>query len=532
MPGPKPDVPNKISIANVSPGASRTGSGGGIIASSADAVVQINADPFGAFFISSLEIRALTRDPDARPGSPLVWETVSTVNGAGPISVEAGNELVVFAGFACPLQPTQLRYGATATATAAGTTLPVLLSVPLSGTVNQGGVGIQPLFTPPLMAGQTATFKFRLASSLLHEVAGVFTCDPAPGDTSNFRSDTAPQFPTIAAGAVVDLDLAVTCLPGTPEGVYNVLFGLKAIPDPHFLFSARVPLKVMSNRSVRIVTNLLPILSLEQGSGTLCEIRADMVGAPGVFSISPGTVPEGVSLDNGNQSLPIDRSVFVGTTIDVDPQAPLSTTRQVLSVNWEVAADELHNAVTGSQNFNLRIVPPAPAELPFDVDSITFDDHQPAGGDAHLLLRRDGTYKFWGHFHDSGAADINYSVGLTVMDPKGNVYTFAHPGTVHGHLTPGSADDDWAVEGRDDRIAQGWLTLLEGSVVTWAARADTDLGNIILEAVGVLGTVLGAGEFDHYDITDQRDRADGAVDNSAGTGSAGRGIGVRVAGTD
>ena len=491
MPVHKPDVPGQISIANVSPGTSGTGAGGGIVSASGDAIVHISGDPLNAFFISSLEVRELMRDPDV-PRSPLVWQTVAAVNGAGPISVDKGNELVVFGGFTCPLQPSKTLYTATAQVTGTGATGPVLLSLPLTATVNQGTVSISALSTSPLMPGQTATFRFRLASSLLHEVSGTFTCDPAPGDSSPFRSDTDPQFPTIAPGASVDLDLAVTCPPGTPKGDYNVLFGLKAITDPHFLFSARIPITVMATRSVRIITNLLPSLSLEQGSGTLCEIRADLVGDPGVFSISPGSIPEGVSLANGNQTLPIDRSVFVGTTIDIDPQAPLSTAPQLLSVNWAVAADSLHGAVTGSQSFSIRIVPPQPAELPFDVDAITFNDHMPAGGNAHVLLRRDGTYKFWGHFHDSGAADINYSVALTVMDPKGNVFAFAHPGTVHGHLVPGSPDDDWEVEGRDDRIAQNWLTLVEGSVVTWAARANTDLGNIILEAMAALGLIIGA----------------------------------------
>lgn len=490
MPLPNPNVPNHIAIDNVAPGKSASAEGGGRVHAAGNLVARIDTDPFAAFFVESLETRELTRDPDV-PHSPLAWETVAVVNGSGPIDVNKADVLVVTAGFTCPLVPTQTTYTATASVTAAGTTAPVLLSLPLRGTVDQGRLGIEALSTVPLLPGQTATFKFRLSSSLLHEVAGVFTCDPAPGDTSPFRSDTDPQFPTIPGGGVVNLDLAVTCPPGTPQGDYNVLFGLKAIGDGNFQFSNRIPVKVMATRSVRIVTNLLPNLSLEQGSSTLCEIRADLVGDPGTFSISPGALPEGVSLANGNQSLPIDRSVFVGTTIDIDPQAPLSTAPQPLSVNWEVAADNLHSAITGSRNFNLRIVPPAPAELTFDVDSIAFSGSAPASGNAHVLLRRDGTYKFWGHFHNSGAADINYSMALVVMDPKGNVFSFAHPGTVHGHLVPGSPDDDWEIEDRDDRIAQGWLLLLEGSGVSWSARADTDLTNIVFEAIGALGTILG-----------------------------------------
>jgi len=66
MPGPKPNVPGQISIPNVSPGRSASAEGGGIMHSPADVVARIDGDAFAAFFVSSLQTRELTREPDAR----------------------------------------------------------------------------------------------------------------------------------------------------------------------------------------------------------------------------------------------------------------------------------------------------------------------------------------------------------------------------------------------------------------------------------------------------------------------------------
>jgi len=262
------------------------------------------------------------------------------------------------------------------------------------------------------------------------------------------------------------------------------------VDEPHFRFSARIPVKVQSTRRVTIGTNLLPHLNLAQGSSTLCEIRADVVGDPGIFSIAPEAIPEGVSLANGSQSLPVDGSVFVGLSINIDPHAPLSSAAQPLSIRWTVAGDNLHDPVTDTLSFKLHIVAPEPAELQFDAENLVFPNDMPVNGSAHLLLRRDGTYKFWGHFHNSGAVDVNYGVAIAIRDPQATAYTVAHPGKLAGSLTPGLGDDDWENELRDDRIAQNWVVLLEGSTQSVAWRARMDLANITAEAVGALGTVL------------------------------------------
>jgi hypothetical protein len=215
-------------------------------------------------------------------------------------------------------------------------------------------------------------------------------------------------------------------------------------------------------------------------------LRFVVTGDPGVLSISPGPLPFMVSLDNAQQTAQVNGTAFMGVTINVDPQAPLSTTPMPLIISWVLAADTLHDAVSGVVQFNLRIVAPTPADLSFDIDSITFNDSTPANGDVHAVFRRDGSFNFHGHFHNSGAVDINYHLMAAVLDAQGNLYTMPHSGRVAGSLTPGLADDNWNEERRDDSISRNWVVLLEGGLQFKAiASATTDFAGLGPQALGV-----------------------------------------------
>jgi hypothetical protein len=72
----------------------------------------------------------------------------------------------------------------------------------------------------------------------------------------------------------------------------------------------------------------------------------------------------------------------------------------------------------------------------------------------------------------------------------------AHSGTVHGSLEPGSPDDNWNEEDRNDAIAQNWVVLLAGGLQFGCiASAKTDFAGFTGEALGialgVAGVVLG-----------------------------------------
>jgi hypothetical protein len=491
MPGPPLGFPPQITISKVAPGSSGTAGGGNTVRADGDVLARLNGDAFGVFSIDSIETLELVSDPDAH--GERVWETVATVNGSGPI--RGGEAIMVTARFSPPLVQPQDTYHAVIEVVA-NTTQAIILSVSVTGNTNPGTLSIAATSTPPMFAGDQSTFHFRLNSTLRQQISGVFTCDPAPGDNSPFRSDIQPQLPTIAPGSQVEFDLPVSCPANTAPGEYNVLFGLKAIGDSNFLFSQRIPVTVKSQRSVQVISSLLPDVNLAQGDSVLCELRFIVSGGPGVLSLSPGAVPFGVSLENAQETVNVDGEFLIGVNINIDPQAPLNTTPTPLTLNYNVAGDALHDAVNGTIAFNLRILAPEPAELPFDIDSITFDDSTPANGDVHAVFRRDGTFNCHGHFHNSGAIDLNYNLVAGVLDANGNLYTMLHSGRVAGSLAPGSPDDNFNEEDRNDAIAQNWVVLLAGgNEFRCVASTTTDFANITVEALGIAlgiaGVVLG-----------------------------------------
>jgi hypothetical protein len=144
---------------------------------------------------------------------------------------------------------------------------------------------------------------------------------------------------------------------------------------------------------------------------------------------------------------------------------------------------------------NWRPLAPAPAPagdvLEFDFPSITFDSGVPVGGFAHLTLRRDGTYKFSGHFHDSGATEYNVAAVIAVKDSANLVYTFQHQGHASGTFEPGSRDDDWSNDGQNADLANHWASFTTATQARLEASARLDMVNLTNSLIGTLGTVLG-----------------------------------------
>jgi hypothetical protein len=240
-PIPPLGFPTNIVISGIAAGRAGAGAGGNIIHATGDLVVKVVGDAFGVFSVSSLQVRELVRDPDS--GSRPVWETVATANNAGPIGVESGQALVVFVAFSCPLVPPQTTFTASVQGVVNG--IPVV-EVPLTGTVDAGRLDISCTTSTPLqlLAGDSAECDFSLNSTLLIEVRGVFTCDPAPGDDSPFRSSS--PFQIIRQGGQAALVLQVSCPDTTAPGDYSVSFGLKDNNEANFLFSIRIPVTVIS----------------------------------------------------------------------------------------------------------------------------------------------------------------------------------------------------------------------------------------------------------------------------------------------
>jgi len=136
-------------------------------------------------------------------------------------------------------------------------------------------------------------------------------------------------------------------------------------------------------------------------------------------------------------------------------------------------------------------IPLLPDQLDWDSGPIVFDNGVPVGGYSHLTLRKDGTYSFSGHFHDSGGTEYNMGLVWGVKDTQNRAYTFKHSGHVSGTFEPGSRDDDWSIDGQNDEIAKHWASIVAGNYAIWQASANLDLTNLVNSIIGALGTVLG-----------------------------------------
>jgi hypothetical protein len=106
--------------------------------------------------------------------------------------------------------------------------------------------------------------------------------------------------------------------------------------------------------------------------------------------------------------------------------------------------------------------------------NIAFDNGVPVGGWAEITISKDGSYRFTGHLHDSGALSYDTEVKVRLRGVSGQLYELpAHTGIVNGTFTIGSRDDDWDMSGHAPWIASAWDDL-EGSTAIFNAEADGD----------------------------------------------------------
>jgi hypothetical protein len=365
-PVPPLNFPRAFMFSTVAAGQTQTTEAGGQIRHTGSVAIVIN-DPSGVFAIAGYETLALQvpDDPDLPPGTPRrrVWQVVDHGNGAGPFDVSDAGAVAVELRFSCPPGPGLNVYNATVSVVPVGTTGPALLEMPVTATVPQGALNIVPLDTPPLFAGQTAVFRFRLNSTLRAPVGGTLTCDTSP--PSAFSSDTSPAFPTVPSGASVDVILPVTCAAGTAAGHYNVPFRFHAIDNSREFARATVPVTVRSARVVGVTTSLSSPVTLPHANAALCEMKAVVSGGPSTFRLRPEVVPTGVILTGANQSVAVNGTVLLGVTIEIVRTAPVGKLATPLVLGWTVDGDSLHPETSGVVVLDI-VVPPRRLMLGLD----------------------------------------------------------------------------------------------------------------------------------------------------------------------
>lgn len=128
------------------------------------------------------------------------------------------------------------------------------------------------------------------------------------------------------------------------------------------------------------------------------------------------------------------------------------------------------------------------------------------GGHHNLVVRRDGSYRYWGHFRATGIPSYDVSVvttlGYTIQLPEGGEragaqVAFTASGKVYGTNRPGSREYAWDKTGQLAILAAEWQGVREG-VVSRNLQYDTDwfgsVGGVasFLAQVVAFGTVFGA----------------------------------------
>jgi hypothetical protein len=241
-------VPNRIQMKSVPPGRSVSSDGGGLVKAKGQCSVSIQGDSDGVFFMDSLETLGLVHDPDLPPGSQRVWETLETVQGAGPIGIDPGLALDINVRFACPATPAKDTYNAFAVAVVDGQQNAVL-SIPITATVLPETLGISISQGPTTFApGQTQNFEFLFESSFRQDVLGAFGLT-APNPPF---SDPSPMavFPEVPAMGSVTVTMPVKCAPDAAVGDYTLTFVYTQIDGP--------ALSVTTTAGVQVVTPTPP----------------------------------------------------------------------------------------------------------------------------------------------------------------------------------------------------------------------------------------------------------------------------------
>jgi hypothetical protein len=170
----------------------------------------------------------------------------------------------------------------------------------------------------------------------------------------------------------------------------------------------------------------------------------------------------------------------------------------MLKYNPKLTSKYLGPWMKDISKFNVPQQPPPPSlpnELgPFNSGSITFDNGIPVGGWMTLALFQDGSYSFSGHFHDSGAPSYDVDGVWVIVSSSGKAFSFEVKGHMNGTFESGSRDFDFAQNGQNDQLKNGWADLCAGYTWRWSAYVNWDVQaavDDVVNALKVAGTIIG-----------------------------------------
>jgi hypothetical protein len=117
------------------------------------------------------------------------------------------------------------------------------------------------------------------------------------------------------------------------------------------------------------------------------------------------------------------------------------------------------------------------------------------GGWMKVTINPDGSVRWQGHAHDSGADGYDFGVSAVVRAPSGRAVAVAHSGHVGGTFTSGSRDHDWDVTQPPNPVLAANIADFAGARIEPNIEYSSDIGSALEKAVSWLikfgvGTVL------------------------------------------
>jgi hypothetical protein len=355
-----------------------------------------------------------------------------------------------------------LALSAAAVVVADGADSPVLMQLPINATVNlTGSITLESSPSPGVMngilPGETANLEFLLSSTLQHLVIGTLTCNSADGSPFTSTGVTV----AVPARGQVSVTLPVTCTPGTLPCSYDQIEFDFTSGNSEGDARVLIRLIVLAGRTIWFASTVGTQVSLAPGFALPCQITGNESGGTTPMTLLPGPVPAGVDLKlgplttlSGGGTGGNNLAAILSMTITIKGGTPVGPLPLPATLNWAVAADDIHPAQSGT--FAIQITALPPEELTFSQQILT-PSGTALGGTATLTIRSDGSYTFTTHLHDSGFDSYSSQVRAALTTNSGIHLMAQHTGNVSGTTGSGTRDDDFSESGHNDWIGANWL---------------------------------------------------------------------------
>lgn len=112
------------------------------------------------------------------------------------------------------------------------------------------------------------------------------------------------------------------------------------------------------------------------------------------------------------------------------------------------------------------------------------------GGWMEVTLNPDGSARWRGHAHDSGADGYDFRVSAVVRSRDGRAVAFSHAGHVGGTFTPGSRDHDWDKTHPPQAIVSRHFYGFQNGAVDFQTDYESDLGSALEGALTFVAKFL------------------------------------------